>query len=58
MNLVDCVVTEIKGEPFEAWGRWWLHVMYDSWGRPGSTKLMFDTKIEALDVKPGYTFLG
>lgn len=58
MNLVDCYVTEILGEPYEAYGKWWRKVKYESWGSPSESKLMFNTKEEAEQVAVGHHFLA
>ncbi|EDL0590600.1 hypothetical protein CL281_21660 [Salmonella enterica subsp. enterica serovar Enteritidis] len=34
-----------------------IDVEYISWGVPGKTRLMFDSKEQALEVKEGYKFL-
>lgn len=34
-----------------------LSVEYISWGVPGKTRLMFESKEQALEVKEGYKFL-
>ena len=57
MNLVDGVVTQVKSDPYEMYGKWFLEVEYSSWGTPGTTNLMFDTRREALAVFPGHRFL-
>ncbi|EIK96105.1 hypothetical protein PMM47T1_14135 [Pseudomonas sp. M47T1] len=56
MNLVDCYVTRILGEPYRKFGAWWVDVEYDSWGRISSTQLMFRTKEAALAVTAGHVF--
>ncbi len=43
--------------PYEEYGKWWIDVEYISWGVPGKTRLMFDSKEQALEVKEGYKFL-
>lgn len=58
MNQVDCYVTKILSEPFEKYGRWWVKVEYESWGRPGTTELMFDSAAEAKAVAEGLQFLA
>lgn len=34
-----------------------IDVEYISWGVPGKTRLMFESKEQALEVKEGYKFL-
>lgn len=58
MNLVNCYVVEILGEPYEKYGRWWVSVRFDSYGVFSTTNLMFDSREEALAVKIGYEFLS
>lgn len=43
--------------PYEEYGKWWIDVEYISWGVPGKTRLMFESKEQALEVKEGYKFL-
>lgn len=57
MNLLDAKVTRVLGEPEYNYGKWWVKVAYDCWGREGETKLMFDTETEARNVKVGHEFL-
>lgn len=37
MNLIDCYVTKILGEPYRMFGHWWVEAEYESEGRPGKT---------------------
>ena len=37
MNLIDCYVTKILGEPYRKFGAWWVEAEYESEGRPGKT---------------------
>lgn len=57
MNILDAVVTKVCGEPYYQYNKWWVEVHHNCYGIPGGTKLMFNTKDEALKVKPGYQFL-
>ncbi|HFW5149368.1 TPA: hypothetical protein ACIBVY_000527 [Salmonella enterica subsp. enterica serovar Saintpaul] len=57
MNLVDAFVKKVISGPYEEYGKWWIDVEYISWGVPGKTRLMFDSKEQALEVKEGYKFL-
>ncbi|HFK9386252.1 TPA: hypothetical protein ACG2V4_004538 [Escherichia coli] len=57
MNLVDAFVKKVISEPYEEYGKWWIDVEYISWGVPGKTRLMFESKELALEVKEGYKFL-
>lgn len=58
MNLIDCVVTKVIGEPYEKYNRWWIKVEYDSWGMFCETELFFNTKEEVEKVNIGYKFLA
>jgi hypothetical protein len=57
MNLVDAYVTEILDQPYEMYGKWWLEVVADIYGREGESKLMFNTREEAENVIVGHHFL-
>lgn len=58
MNLLDAIVTEIIDyTPYFKYGKWWVDVEYDCYGRKSKTSLMFDTIEEVLEVKVGYKFL-
>lgn len=58
MNLVDCYVTKIISEPYYEYNRWWVDVMYESWGAESKSQLMFDSKEQAESVKIGHHFLA
>ncbi|EBV6961865.1 hypothetical protein WP16_21350 [Salmonella enterica subsp. enterica serovar Hadar] len=55
--LVDAFVKKVISGPYEEYGKWWIDVEYISWGVPGKTRLMFESKEQALEVKEGYKFL-
>jgi hypothetical protein len=57
MNLCDCVVVKVL-DIREGYGKYWVDVMYDSWGGISKHSLMFDTYTEALDVDVGYKFIA
>jgi hypothetical protein len=44
MNLVDCVVTEVLGNPEFKYSKWFVNVKYNSWGSISETEVMFDTE--------------
>ncbi|XIW46970.1 hypothetical protein AB2I11_26060 (plasmid) [Escherichia coli] len=44
MNLVDAFVKKVISGPYEEYGKWWIDVEYISWGVPGKTRLMFESK--------------
>jgi len=58
MNLCDCYVKEILSTPYEAYGKWWVKVIYESWGTYSESTLMFSTQEEALGVQLGHHFLA
>ncbi len=53
MNLVDAFVKKVISGPYKEYGKWWIDVEYISWGVPGKTRLMFESKEQALEVKEG-----
>jgi hypothetical protein len=57
VNLIDAYVTEVHGNPYESYGKWWVKVTSDCYGRPTEGALQFDTRDEALAVKPGFHHL-
>lgn len=56
MNVLDCVVIDIKGTPHFLYNKWWVTVSYNCWGSISETKLMFHSEEEALKVGKGYKF--
>lgn len=58
MNLLDHIVISVDRAPYEQYGKWWVAVTGESWGRYSSNTLMFDTKEEAEAVKPGHSYLA
>lgn len=58
MNLLDCTVTEILGTPYQEYGKWWIRVRYDCYGRESETNLMMDTEDGINNIKLGFTFLA
>lgn len=58
MNLVDCYVTKVVSEPYQEYGKWWVKVEANAYGRPSKSTLMFDTKEEAIKVDVGHHFLA
>jgi hypothetical protein len=57
MNLIDCWVTEVLGEPYQEYGKWWLKVRGVDMGGEAESSLMFDSEVEASAVEVGYKFL-
>lgn len=68
MNLVECVVTSVLGDPIKKKFHsdvickdieyWEVQVEYNSYGSDGRTTLTFYTEEKAKEVKEGYVFLG
>ncbi|CAB5577140.1 Uncharacterised protein [Pseudomonas putida] len=58
MNLIDCYVTKILGEPYRMFGHWWVDVEYSSRGSVTTTRLMFRTEEAARAAKIGHHFLA
>ena len=60
MNLVDCYVEEIIGNPFfeKHSGCWGIKVKYNSYGIICEGQIFLDTKEEILKIKIGYKFLN
>ena len=57
MNLVDAFVTKVISGPYEEYGKWWVDVEYISWGVPGKSRLMFDSREQAQEVQEVFRFL-
>lgn len=58
MNLCDCYVTKIIGEPHYEYNKWWLQVEYACEGVTSETDLMLGTLEEAEAVQIGHHFLA
>ena len=58
MNLIDCYVTKILGEPYRKFGHWWVEAEYESKGRTCKTRIMFRTEEAARAAKVGHHFLA
>jgi len=56
MNLIDCYVTKILGEPYRKFGAWWVDAEYEAYGRTCKTQLMFRTEEAARAAKVGHHF--
>ena len=54
MNLVDAFVTKVISGPYEEYGKWWVDVEYISWGVPGKSRLMFDSREQTLEVQKDF----
>ncbi|HEK1684053.1 TPA: hypothetical protein SMR42_000358 [Pseudomonas putida] len=58
MNLVDCYVTKILGEPYRKFGAWWVDAEYKAYGKTNKTQLMARTEEGARAFKVGHHFLA
>ena len=58
MNLIDCYVTKILGEPYRKFGHCWVSVEYTAEGWPGTKELMFRTEEAARAAQVGHHFLA
>lgn len=56
MNLIDCYVTKILGEPYRKFGHWWVDVEYKACGRVVKTHLIFRTEEAARAAKVWHHF--
>lgn len=56
MNLVECYVTEIIGEPYFRSGFWFQKVKYNSYGSVGETTLFDKEKSYFESVDVGFMF--
>ncbi|WP_143524243.1 hypothetical protein, partial [Pseudomonas sp. 382] len=58
MNLIDCYVTKILGEPYRKFGACWVDAEYEAYGRISKTQLMSRTEEAARAAKVGHHFLA
>ena len=58
MNLIELVVTEVIGKPYESHGLWIVDVMADSWGSIQPTRVYCKSEDEANNVAVGFKFFG
>ena len=58
MNVCDCYVVELIGEPYKLYDRWWQKVKYESWGSISEHTLMFSSRESAEKVQVGDHFLA
>ena len=56
MNTIEHYVTEILGEPYTMYGKWFVLVNSDSYGRISEDRIMFDTEQAAKYVFVGYQY--
>lgn len=53
MNLIDAVVVQILSKPYEQFGKWWVDVEVESYGRITTSQVMFHKEHEAKQMKVG-----
>jgi hypothetical protein len=58
MNLIDLHVVEVIGEPYEAYGKYWVKVLANGEGHIAPGTVMCNSLEDAQKVKPGYVFQG
>ncbi|MCU9528797.1 hypothetical protein [Pseudomonas mosselii] len=58
MNLIDCYVTKILGEPYRKFGAWWVDVEYNAYGKTSKPQLMARTEEGARRFQVGHHFLA
>ena len=56
MNLVECYVTEIVGEPYFKYDFWWQNVKYNSYGVIGEAEFFHKEKTHFETIKIGFKF--
>jgi hypothetical protein len=56
MNTTLHIVTEIMGEPYTMYGKWFVRVLADSYGRVSEDIMMFDSEKAAKGVFGGYRY--
>lgn len=58
MNLVECYVTEIVGEPYYEFGFWWQKIKFNSYGVIEGTELFDKDKSYFETMAIGFKFLA
>lgn len=58
MNEIDFVVESVVSDPLYEYGKWWVSVIAESYGRSSVMKIMCNTLDEAKQNDIGYEFLG
>lgn len=56
MNLIDLVVLQVLGEPQKKYGKWFVEVKCEAYGRVSFSEIMCDTYEQAKAVKRGHIF--
>lgn len=57
MNLVNCYVTELIGEPYFKYGYWHQKVKYKSYGSISETTLYRKKKSDLKEIQIDFEFL-
>jgi hypothetical protein len=52
----DALVIKVFSKPQKLYGKWFVDILYSSYGRESEGELMFDTEEQASVVTPGYRF--
>lgn len=55
--MLDAVVIEVLSEPEKKFGRWFVKVRSDIWGRVEEQEIMTNSRDEAEKIAPGYKYL-
>jgi hypothetical protein len=58
MNLLECIVTNVIGEPYWEYDCWWQQVEYICYGHTETTSLMYKNKEDLNEVVVGFKFLN
>lgn len=56
MNTIEHYVTAILGEPYTMYGKYFVKVLANSYGRISEDIMMFDTEKAAKGVFVGYRY--
>lgn len=56
MNMLDAIVTKVLSAPYLLYGRWWVDVEYNCYGKTSETNIMCYSAYEATNVKVGFIF--
>lgn len=58
MNLIEHYVTKVLEPPTAAFGKWWVKVEADSYGRLGDSIIVSESLAAAREIKVGFMFLA
>lgn len=56
MNTIEHYVTEVLGEPYTMYGKWFVKVLADAYGRISEDIMMFDSEKAAKGVVVGWRY--